>query len=245
MTIITNNQIKIVTIIGDSLSMVRPKEGILYNDTYVFKLQKILGPNFHVLSRNRRANDLIEQSIWINDDILYNESSITIIYLGIVDCAPRLFSRKTSMILNFMTQYSILNKFVIFPVIKFKSKHRRFFTKRFPKTYVPQNIFKDKLEFIVKSIRDKTKSKVIIVNIADTSKKNKIRSYNFEDNINDYNNIINDICSDNADFCKLVDFNKITKVEKDLILDDGIHLSIKGHNNLAYLLYQEISCLND
>jgi len=89
---------EIITILGDSLDMPRLNENILYKDTYAYKLDSLLGNDYLVINRSRRANTILEQANRqnINDDILSSESEYFIIHLGIVDCAPRLFSKKNT-----------------------------------------------------------------------------------------------------------------------------------------------------
>ncbi|MDY9922949.1 SGNH/GDSL hydrolase family protein [Methanobacterium sp.] len=234
---------KLITIVGDSLSMVRPWDGILYKDTYVYKLQELLNNNYIIIHYSERANNiLLEYNRVVGQDgMLYSQPDIIIIHLGIVDCAPRLFSQQKHQILNFLSSLTIFNSITSF-YMQFKSKHRRFFTKNFPKTYVPIEIFKDKFEYLINEIRKNTNAKVLIINIADTNKINKARSYGFEKNILEYNQILEDLVNDNKDICSLINFFELTNLNKHLILEDGIHLSKMGHEILAKILFKKIIC---
>lgn len=237
--------LKIVTVIGDSLSMVRPWDDIIYTDTYIYKLQKYLGPTFHVLLRSRRMNDF--GIINLEDDVLNNSSCVVVFHLGIVDCAPRVFGRREYSVLNFFSKYPVLKNFSSM-IIRFKSRYRRYWTRFFPKTYIPKPLFKKKLEHVINQISQKTNSSVIMINIADTNEKNKFRSYNYENNIKDYNKIINDTVKNHEDICSLIDFYGITKIKENketLLLSDGIHLSKKGHDLLAELIRQKIQELTE
>jgi lysophospholipase L1-like esterase len=232
-----------ITIIGDSLSMVYAKYGLSYKNTYPYLLQTLLDPcKYHVISRSRRRNHVLTQSLRDNldDDILYNDSQYIIIHLGIVDCAPRTFSLLEDRILYVLMQAPVLKWLANF-VTKFKSKHRRFFTKNFPQVYVTKPDFKEKYELILNEIKSKVHpKKVFLLNIADTNDENKRRSYNFEKNILEYNEVIADLARKNAGFCELIDVFGLTKSKKEFLLDDGIHLGKEAHEALAKILYEKI-----
>ena len=229
---------EIITILGDSLDMPRLNESILYKDTYAYKLNNMLGSDYLVINRSRRANTILEQANRqnINDDILSSESEYFIIHLGIVDCAPRLFSKKENKILSYIKPGRIARY-----IVKVKSHYRYFFTKNFPKVYVSLTHFKEKYNFIVDLIINKTPcKKIFIVNIAKTNKKNEKRSYNFNSNICDYNNIIYDIYEKYENYIELIDFYKMTEENPNLLLDEGIHITKKAHSILSNILYKKI-----
>ncbi|UTB33108.1 MAG: SGNH/GDSL hydrolase family protein [Methanobacterium sp. ERen5] len=219
--------------------MVRPKEDIFFKDTYVFKLQKLLNSKFYVVPFVNRANTVIHESNQIinHDGMIYSEPDLIILHLGIVDCAPRLFGPTEHKILELISYFKIFRK-IISSIIKIKSKYRKFFTKYFQKTYVSEEMYKEKLEFIIKQIKNNTNSMIFIINIADTHKTNKERSYNFNENIIRYNKILSEMAETNS--CTLIDFHKLTKENKSLILQDGIHLSKQGHEILSCMLYENI-----
>jgi lysophospholipase L1-like esterase len=232
------SNIKIITIVGDSLSMVRSEGKILhsYQDTYPFLLQESLwSNNYLVVLRSRIRNNVLTESLRENleEDVLFNNLKYVILHLGIVDCAPRLFSLMQERILYIFSQIPIL-KYLSKLAWAFQSRYRRFFTKYFPKTYVSEEKFSERLGFIISEIKNKAKpEKVFIVNIADTSDSNKLKSFNFEKNIINYNKIIKNLVKENGDFCELIDFFTLTTEHKHFILSDGIHLSKDGHLALA------------
>ena len=87
---------KIINIIGDSLSMLREENNVLFKDTYGFILAKSLANKFHVVNNSKRANTVKNQCItqYFYDELVFLKANYTIIQLGIVDCAPRLISLK-------------------------------------------------------------------------------------------------------------------------------------------------------
>jgi hypothetical protein len=131
---------KRIVILGDSLSMPRPNEGIILEYTYSYLLNK----SFEVINKSKRVNDtklqILEQNIL--DDIDYLNPDI-IIYLGIVDCAPRLLSRNESRLINILPNK--LRKIII----NFLSKYRLFFTKLRNIQYVNMNSFKKNTELLL------------------------------------------------------------------------------------------------
>lgn len=238
------NDIKIITIVGDSLSLPSPDENISLKSTYPFKLQTMLGlDKYHVVVRSNGRNNVLTTALRENLDrnVLYNNSTYIVFHLGIVDCAPRLVGLFGDRILYVMTQVQVL-KILAKLFFKFQTRYRWFFTKYFPKTYISKNDFKEKYTLILKEIREKARpKKVLILNIAETSEENKQKSYNFGKNIMDYNVILSELVKENSDLCELVDLFSETKRKKNFILaEEGIHLSREGHDYLAEILYEKI-----
>lgn len=221
--------------------MVRPSDGIMYTDTYPYLLQALLGPQYHVVLRSRpgyRVVQLFED--YLIDDVLYNNSHYIILHLGLVDCAPRLFTLREREVLRRM-YHTFPTKPLAFFVIQFKSHYRRFFTKYFKRTYASRKEFEMHYGAVIKEIKEKAKPKMLLItNIIDTNERNKFRSYNFEKNILEYNQILVRLVSANADICKLIDLFSATKQNKEFLLEEGTHLSKLGHDYLARALSREI-----
>lgn len=233
---------KSITIIGDSLAMVDPENSIYYQDTYPSLLQNLV--NYQVIERNRRRNCLIYLKETWRDDILYNNSDVIVIHIGIVDCSPRLTSLFVDRVLSIMVKVPIIGLFVKL-FFKFQTRYRWFFTKYFPKTYISKKDFKVEYYSLIHELWAKSgANKIILVNISDTSNENKRKSYNIEKNIIEYNKIIScvqEAFNNSEDFrCELIDMYSATKKNKKLILDEGIHLSKVGHKYLADKLYSII-----
>ena len=234
---------KIVTIIGDSLSMARSEYGITTKTSYAYLLNELLGTDYLVCNKAKRTNTIVEQTSrqCIYDDVLTTDSTYFIIQLGIVDCAPRLFSIIQSKILKY-----IKPKFLRDLIINFKSNHRYFFTKSFPKVFVPIDLFTEKYNYLLDTILKETNvKKIIIINIADTNENNKQRSFGFEKNINSYNKVISDLALKYKNSVHLIDMHKIVHENKIYLLEDGIHISKELHKILAELISEEINkCVN-
>jgi len=202
---------KKIIILGDSLAMQRPTEGVVYKQTYGYLVKNYFESygNYFVIIMAKRANDTNIQSR--SDRTLYDikqfEPDIVIIHLGIVDCAPRIFTKIEREIVGVLPQ--LLNN----KIINFFSKRRLFFTKYFPKKYVNVKSFEKNVQKILNVIHN-LQAIPIIVNIAKPPKSVSRRSYNFLHNIEIYNNILLKLSKTNN--CRLINFYKI--VEKILIV---------------------------
>jgi len=216
-----------VVILSDSLSMPRPDESLLYEETYPYLLQHELGNDVEVINRGKRANTIQEQSIdqCVYDDMIFFYPKYVVIQLGIVDCAPRLFSRRFGKYVIGNIRPLFLRKFVIEQF----SKRRIFFTKHFPRQYVPLPKFSFWYDYLIKLVKD-FGSIPIIVNIAGTSVENDRRSYGFIQHINNYNEAIEKAAQRHN--ALLIDMYKISE-SNAVLLDDGIHYNKLGSKILA------------
>jgi lysophospholipase L1-like esterase len=228
----------IVTVLGDSL--VVPRIELPYSETYPYKLSMMLGSEFLIVNKARRNNTIEEQTSeagagYLTEDVEYmKESCYFVVHIGICDCAPRVFSRRQNLMLQKMP---LIGK----PIIDFKSKFRRFFTKNFPMVYVSKKDFEKKLDLLIRTIFAKTSArKVFVINIADTTKENKYRSYGFEKNLSNYNKIITDVSSKFSDRIDIFDTYSLTTKHPELLWEDGIHIKKEAHDVIAQYLYNKI-----
>lgn len=211
---------KRIVIIGDSLAM--PRYEVPLEETYPYLLNKVW-KNCEIIVRNRRANTTKSQvsSQNILDDIIFLKPQIVIIHLGIVDCAPRLFTKIEQLILS---KLKWVNKFII----SFFSKYRFFFTKINPKVYVNKKEFHKYSLKLIQECKKNGVENILVLNICDTTSENKKKSFNFENIICEYNNILNNVIKEEN--VLLIDINSIIK--EDMLLTDGIHLNQIGHKKI-------------
>lgn len=231
-------EIKTITILGDSLSMNRSEADIMLSDTYGVLLSKLLSNNYYINNRSRRGNTVNEQLKFQNiyDDIETTKSDYYIIQLGIVDCAPRIFTKQES---DFIRDF--LPGFCQKVIINFFSKHRKFLTKHFPKQYTKYDDFVDKYKQIVSTIKMSSDvKKIFIFTIANTTKENNLKSYNFSNYILKYNEFLYDLIKKETK-CEVIDLFNLTKENNSLLLEDGIHISKKCHEIIAEQLFSKIS----
>jgi acyl-CoA thioesterase-1 len=214
-----------IILIGDSLLMSRPADHIFYEDTYGYLVMKAL-PYDEVIIRGRYSNDTSIQAKRDNliCDLEYYNPDVVCIQLGIVDCAPRIFSKRDCSVV------SSLPVKIKKPLIKFLSKRRLLLTKYFPKVYVKINDFEKNMQIILNSII-KCKALPILINIPKTSERNVQRSSNYLLNIKKYNKVLDDLTSRNN--CASVDLYNIIDKNPEYLWTDGIHLSKEGSKALA------------
>jgi len=221
----------IINILGNSLAIPSPKQGLFYRDTYAYRISAELGIKNIVVNRANRNMTVVDQTCDINieDDLDHIQADYHVIHLGIVDCAPRLFTRGEQRLLGVMPFRRI--------IIRFASKHRYFLTKTFPKVYVRKDVFARKYRDLLEAILQKTPTKkIFLINLAATKPRNIGRSYGIEHNIRDYNAVIAEIAGEIPDRVRLIDLFAMTQADPSLVFDDGIHLTAKGHEVLAEMI---------
>lgn len=221
---------KIINIIGDSLSKYRYWQNVSIKDTYAYLLQEKYKDEYYILNNSIRGQSILN----INDDLLIQgEADYYIIQLGIVDCFPRLFSKFQKLILNTLSilKLGFISKFII----KILSANSYIVTKFFKKVYVNREMFKKKYEQVILDIKNKNPDAVIIIiNIANTGEKTIKMRYNVLNNIIDYNNELYKLKEKyNLEYIDL--FFKT----KDLLFlnEDEQHINKKGHK----FLFTEVS----
>lgn len=217
-----------LVILCDSLGMPRPDEGVAYEDTYAALLNR--DSNIEVMSRGKRANDTKIQTQFQNllDDVTFLKADYYIIQLGIVDCAPRLFTRNEARILG------IIPSFIRKTITQTASKHRAAITKFRNKTYVNITDFEANYHKLIDKI-GAMKKQIIVLSIYNTNAENDKRSYGFQNNIDKYNQIIQKIAHQYQ--LPLVNINDF----EGGLLSDGIHINGGAHEFISKEISQIIS----
>jgi len=225
----------LISILGNSSAMSIYTLNIDYKDTYSFLISHQLGLENAVINKAHRNLTVVEQMEEVNvqDDILSIDADYHIVQFGIVDCAPRLYTQKQGRYLALFPGRKFL--------IRFMSKHRFFFTKRFPKVYVEKEKFRRGTHSLIETIIEKTRSKkVFVINIPQTTQRMTSRSFGIEKNIDDYNQIIKEVSALFADKVFFIGLYERTKSDPDLMSEDGIHITKKAHKMLAGLICETI-----
>ncbi len=222
---------KRIVILGDSLGMPRGDSEIEYEDTYPYLLMNNL-KNYEVIPRHRRTNDTSKQlsSQNIFDDIEMLKPDVLVVHLGIVDCAPRVFSRFQNAIVSILP--SVIKGIILRAVSNFRYR----ITKLNNKTYVKKNIFKKNIKNFI-DISDEMGIQLLFIEILMTSQENDNRSYNFKNNITEYNKIIEVAARSKCVY--LIKYNP----QNDYLLKDGIHINKKGNEFLANKIHELVGQL--
>ena len=225
---------KRILILGDSLPLHRPDEGVQYEQTYGQILKDKLEPKgYSVFVMGKRRNDTTIQSM--EENLIYDMSQfkpgVVILHFGIVHCAPRLFSRNEYQLVNGLPG-TIKNA-----IVSTASKRRRFLTKRFPKVYVTQEKFEKNMDIIIKEIIS-IGAIPLIINIARPPEDVRRRSHNFLENVNAYNKVLSKLAAQHG--LKIVDFFSATEKHPEYLVSDGIHVSKPGNIVLADMLAEAL-----
>jgi acyl-CoA thioesterase-1 len=236
-----------ILIFGDSLSLPRRihnHKGVLYDiltyhDTYISKLTNyFLEFNFVTIARGGQTSEILNvtELVDINNqkklylDIGEYNPSLIIIFLGIVDCAPRLFTRNESAIL------SKAPKLISKLIIKIAKKLRNRSVKR---AYVDISRYTNYFENIFKYSK-LNNINIGIVGIPYGDKRVINNNPYIIDAAKKYNDSINHIIKEKypkIQFINLFNFNNEDR--SDYFLDDGYHLSKMGHQ----LVFESIKSL--
>ena len=229
-----------IVIIGDSLTFFVPEESrfdtswIQHNYTFLLKNNFDSTENIEIYNLGDTGRTTYTQSK--DERLLYDirqfKPNVLIVHLGIIDCAPRLFSHSQGLILLMLPTF-IRNR-----IIKFFSKRRFFFTKTFPKRYIEINEFQKNLEKILKEVEHS-----IIINIVKPSPVLLNRSYDFKKNVVAYNKILS-ILAKKYD-SKLIDLYSLVESDPSLRWKDGYHLSKSGQSKITQELKIEINNFKD
>jgi lysophospholipase L1-like esterase len=206
-----------IQIIGDSLSLHRKDEGILYKDTYPYILSKkydvVLTSNY-----SKTTNDNV---------ILAEDTKYVIIHLGLVDCFPRVYAKNTKLILFYLPNQ--LRQIVTF----FHRHYRYYFTRMFPRVTTESDEFNYNMRKLLHAI-NMSGAKPIIVDIVNVSDEVAKRNFNANENIERYNDYLRRLCF--AYDCERVRLHYMTKHHPEMLHTDGQHLSKIGHIVLAGLI---------
>lgn len=224
-----------ILLIGDSLSMVRPDFGICYQDTYAYQLQEQLKDSI-LIDASVRANS--SQNVLTANYCYETLDAVTpdlaIYFLGVVDCMPRLFSRRERLFLRLLMATKFLSGLGKL-IITYRSKKRYELTKKRLIQFVPIKSWNENLEkFLLKS-----RGKVIFVNIPYPGERLLSRNYQIEEIVNNYNTCLSDLAKRHG--ATVVDFHSLTKKSPHLLLEDGYHITAEAHKILTEILLESIT----
>ena len=226
---------RLINVLGNSTAMSIETLNLKYRDTYSYKINQSLGSDHVVINRARRNLTVKEQleEVNVHDDISSIDADYHILQFGMGEGLPRLFTLKQRRFVAVVPGRKFL--------IRFMSKHRYFFTKRFPKVYEQKDQFRVSFHSLIETIFDKTRSKkIFVINIPQTTQKTKRRFFGIEKNIDDYNEIIKDVSRNFKDMIFFIDLYERTKADSELLCDDGLHITKKGHQMLADIICEAI-----
>ncbi len=206
-----------IVILGDSLAYNRP-DILNDNQRWPALLANIL-PGYKVnnLSRGLSTSERFRSF----DASLLENGDVLVVQIGVVDCAPRMFTRLEHKIIYRMP--SFLSKKVI---AWFKKKR----TQSPDRAYVLPKAFEENVFMLF----EKTKHlPVVYIQILPASNKYIAANPTIAKAIDQYNSIV-DICAQKYPNVHLVNL-KSHNID-DCTLDDGYHLNAEGHAIVAELV---------
>ncbi len=235
-----DNNTKIFSVLGDSIAMVRPDDGLFERDLYSCKLQQKLGPDYYVVNKAKVGN----HAAWTvsEDSIVYHvrgaNAQFFSIQIGVVDCAPRMFTEEERRHLAKLVNYPLLGN-LIKARIRRQSLRRYEITQNRQIVLTPPDEFESHYRVLIANIRKYNPVQAIyILNIGYPGAYFSARNYGIEGNIKMFNDILQKIVNDNSDLLRLVDVYCFTKDHPKYTLADGHHFGSEVHTFIAEEIYR-------
>lgn len=235
---------KLINVVGDSLSMPRVADNISGMDLYWLLLQERLGAPYYVIHHSKRRTDSSEIRRDVPDLIAGYPAHTLILHTGIVDCFPRLFSRREHTILS--TLQSLKLGFITKFITDYAGKRRYQWTKNRPRVYVPLPQYRDNMQAIINAALAHGTQHVILLGILDTNDDLRQRTYNVDAQIRSYNDALCKIAESHPGQVSYIDLNAYFQPRGiiPVLASDGHHLTCEAHAHIADLLAEHIRALN-
>jgi len=239
----SQNDKKIVVVIGDSLGAPRPWVGVYLKRTYAFQLAALLKNDYFIAnyaigdnSSSKSVKESFLRAYVRNSDISY-----AVIQLGIVDCAPRLLSNFDRLIGGLSSRSKFLN-FLFKKYVGLKSRHRLWLTKNFPRTLVPLPIFEYNYRLLINELISSNPIKnIFLLEVAYPGIFMLQKSFNILGNIKAYNDVIRRVAAENPCLIEVIGVFEQTKTRPDWITpEDGHHILPEAHDWIAQQLHGRI-----
>lgn len=212
--------------IGDSLGMPRP--GVSYEDTWFYKLSKAF-PQHVFVSEYRRAM-LINEAVDLFDSYyVYYKPDVVIIQTGICDCSPRTINTNSSQGRILMKICKLLHITKLFwKIVKQRDR-------KASRVYTKLEEFGSLYETLINKFLSVGVKKIIVVKFGHGSPAVLTKSKFFNQNVDLYNNALDDMCVRFPDTVLVA--NPLDIVTEDMFID-GYHCNGKGMSQVYSLLCQ-------
>jgi len=204
---------------------VSERERVPLADTYPALLRRCLSDQGYDFARlGGRARTLPELVRELENEKEQYEPDYIVIHAGIVDCAPRVFSR---------WQRKVVRRLGMFrgPLLRFTHRHRRAIIRALPRrVYTSACTYRTAVRSATR-IASEIGSGIVFIGIAPSRYETEHRSPGLEENIRVYDDILREECkASNAVF---IDAFAVFSDIEQCILSDGIHISSEAHRRLA------------
>lgn len=202
--------------IGDSLGL--PREGVTYEDTWFYKLQKYFSKHEFLEQFERKLHITKALDNFYSYYVFY-PSDIIIIQLGICDCAPRYIIEEklsTRIIQTIFYKLGLLKLFWKIVKLRKRSPHR---------VDTPIHIFSDNMNRLISNFINHGVKHIILVKIGHAAESVLNRNIYINENINKYNREIEHIKAKYPQ--KIVIVNPLEKIDENYYVD-GYHCNAQG-----------------
>jgi len=221
-----------IIIFTDSLGRPRPdisdNNKTYYKDVYGYKLKKYFNKD-EIELLYIESLDTEDAIHWSQRMVAFREPDLVLFHIGINDCVPRLFNKGNKSIMFIPLFQKITFNFFI----KLFSYFRYFITRIRPNVYISREDFYKNFWKIINEIKKYNKNtKFIAIGIAKSDIQNK-KSFGYNRNIIEYNNILKEIFKENY-----IEINNIVYTHG--LISDNLHLTKESHQELFEVLKNKI-----
>ena len=225
-----------IIIFTDSLGRPRPdlldNQKTVYEDVYGYRIKKYFEDKNEVELIYIESLDSIDAIHWSKRMVAFRCPDLVIFHLGINDCVPRLFKKNSkSIILN-----SFFRQFTFNFIFKTMVYFRYLITRLRPLVYVQEKEFSENFLIMIDEIKKyNNRCQFMCISIAKSDLNDK-KSFNYNQNVDNYNQILKSIFLKNY-----IEINTIMS-NKGLI-SDNVHLSKESHKELFVVVKDAIEGL--
>jgi len=217
-------------------------------NTYASIIQQELKGDVHVQNLaygDRCSADYITES-FVKTYVKSANARYVILQLGIVDCAPRLLTTLERAV-GYLARKSKFSNSIFNYYIRWKSKHRMFFTKWFPMTRVKIKSYEYNMKKIIENFSENNNvENFFVINIAYPGDGLINKSFGIVQNIENYNSVLNTISLTSGGKVKVIDLYSKTRANKSLVtVDDGHHIKTEAHCWIAESILHSISDVSE
>lgn len=213
--------VKRILCVGDSLAL--PREGISFDETWVYLLGK-LNSQWEIVNVSRRgltSADIVSHNS--KDFLEYYNPQIVVLQIGIVDCAPR-YLKKKSIILRLLNISPKQIQNFVWRLIK------KYFKRKPAYADVPKQEFEKHLSGFFMRCESVGVKKIIVLQIGKPGQAMLSQSPLIINQINDYNLIIAKVAKN---FCSSHILNPLADGLSENYIEDGYHISVIGAKKIA------------
>lgn len=233
-----------IAIVADSLALPRPAEAglVRYEETYPVLLRRMLSSvvsDREILiaecgQRFRTMSSVLQDWTEIVD---YRQPHFAVVHVGIVDCAPRIFSASERTKLERLRP-ALLRRIVLSAIRRLRPL---LISVRKQRVYTSLPDFEAACRAVLKRADQSGVRNVIMVNILQPTAELESRSPGYIANYETYNALLRKVCGDHG--TSLLDYDRLVQQAGGTatMTVDGMHPNPAGHHLLAQAICETIT----